>query len=937
MGRRAVLNKTYSDDSGSFVLRGIPEGQDVSVEVAKSGFVTRRIEIKSGELLRRSKVRIELSKGHSLAGLLRDEAAQPVAGAKVVLLRGSDRPRATSYSDGEGRFVFANLGEGLYTVVARNVGSVPGRKRVNVPKGEGRIDVGTLVLKEGASLVGEVLDGEGVPIEGAEIFVDRRPGARSMGLDGRSRMEAAAVSDADGRFVVHELGAGERVQLEVWREGFLPGVVGGVEAPNHEPLQIILRPAARLSGRVVDEAGKGIADVGVAVFRSDIEESAASGRWLIFTDGEGYFRFDDLRPGRVKLSVRAPRYQPADLPDVALSGGGTDEPLEIVLQRGAVIEGKVLSADGEPVIGATVRVLGEGASAPGVDFLSGWAETDGDGFFRLDSVTPGKRAIEVSHLDHPRAVLSIEVENGSQWLDVRLKDARHSTISGVLIDGGEAGASLGGVRVALTPVNGGRMYASESGPDGSFLIDKVVDGLYRVVVSRGELRVKHPRDPIRVTGPVEHLQVVLDSGARVAGRILGLPPEDFLDLRVVAYSAWRTSRGDVDAASGQYAVDGLTPGVWRITATDAHGRVAEGSLTLEDGSEEERLDLTFEPGVMLTGVVLDNGQPLAYARVALRGEGRRQDRGESCDEDGRFQFDSVSPGRYVLVIHRAGGAMRPRGMAVHVQEIELLADEELVIDVSTVALTGEVRDPEGKPISGARVAFEHVSQPATEVGPRYLTGADGRFALDSVPSGTWRLRAEKAGFGSIRRVVEARPGEEVFVELTLEPTTGLVLDLQGSPATLPPRVAVRVCAVDDSAALAIEGWHPTGEGGRVHLPIVPPGRWQVFVRGLTGGLVGLVPEAVVPGPPVAVQLLDVGWLEIAIPSLQGTASAAGLRIDDAMGRPACAAPPQAIRGGHAMVELPPGRWHVRVETERGESWEGTSAVAPGARSRLVLE
>ena len=166
---------------------------------------------------------------------------------------------------------------------------------------------------------GRVLDADRRPVEGARVVVvpvdrlrrlaPRLPGTRT---DAQGRFELAApavVRDTWGRLP-------ERPQL--------PAVValapGGLEAvacdtegaPVSGDLELPLRPAGSLTGRVVDEAGHPV--VGARVLVRDADHAPRDGgrpaevlhaALAATTDGDGRFTLGPMWPGAIELSVRA--------------------------------------------------------------------------------------------------------------------------------------------------------------------------------------------------------------------------------------------------------------------------------------------------------------------------------------------------------------------------------------------------------------------------------------------------------------------------------------------------------------------------------------------------------------------------------------------------------------------------------------------------------
>lgn len=115
-----------------------------------------------------------------------------------------------------------------------------------------------------------------------------------------------------------------------------------------------------LSGVVVAEDGRtplpGVEVTLIAVDERPLRGSA----YKAVTDADGRYRLERLQAGRYHVTVQKAGYARLDapeIPEVFLSAGVTREPLNFTLQKGAVIVGRVLDDDGDPVLDAQVIAL----------------------------------------------------------------------------------------------------------------------------------------------------------------------------------------------------------------------------------------------------------------------------------------------------------------------------------------------------------------------------------------------------------------------------------------------------------------------------------------------------------------------------------------------------------------------------------------------------
>jgi len=617
----------------------------------------------------------QVTGGRAASGVVVDESGRPVAGAAVSLVSASvsgtdPLPKAGSVisarSDRQGRFT-SRLPAGTWDLQAGAPGRVATVVRgIAVGSGSGPVDLGTVVLRAGAALDGQVVDTRGRPVAGCHVrtlptdMVSTRFLAAGMEDDG-----GETLSGADGGFTLAGLAPGQPVIVHAWREGYTAATLQGVQIPAEKPLRVILKAASRISGRIVDETGSPVSRAQVlAVPEARGPGGAAAGP----LDENGSFVIENVAPGRVTVAVAAPGFLPARRKGVEIAEGKDVGDLEVVVRKGAVVEGRVLTSGGSPVAGAQVRVLP--SREPGDPLLAalGLAEaTSGeDGSYRLEGVPEGRRSLCAEPADRPRAVHELAVQPGTNHLDFQLADGRE--VSGRILD--TAGGPVPGAAVSL--VSSAGVWPAEAGADGGFLISGVPDGTYRLEAEKAGWASARSAEEVRVAGgPVTGLELRLDRGAAIVGRITGLGFEDLSRVQVVASGAAGGQVGNVDY-QGSYRIEALAPGDWIVEAQlSGTGRRAVGKVRLEPGQTQGALDLEFGGGLTLTGVVLQGDRPVAGAAVTVQGPNGGPPHGGMSGPDGRFRVEGVEPGSVEVVVLGKGPPFR--------QPLDLSADREVTL------------------------------------------------------------------------------------------------------------------------------------------------------------------------------------------------------------------------------------------------------------------
>lgn len=940
-----------SAPSGRFRLSGLLADVAYGLQVSSPGFAPARLELPAREAGQPApELRIVLRQGRAAFGTVVDGGRRPVAGARVRLLSsapvdfrkrirlaaGAAERELETATDAAGRFEVKNLPAGTYDllVLARGFArlTVPS---LALPEGNGATDLGTVMLAPGASVRGVVVDLKGNPVEGAEV---RAKGAdrEELPIFSRDPGPVDAVSAADGTFTVDDRSPGESLDLSVSCPGYGTASVPGVAVPAESPVRIVLSANARVSGRVADPQGKPVPRAFVFL----IEKTARSfnGRSVLtsagrfhdgVTDDDGGFAIADVSPGPIELSVQAPRYQEAELKGLEVKPGQDLTGLDVMLPPGAAVEGKVLSPEGRPIADAEVT-LAEASPNEAGSFSPLWATTDSEGQYRIEGVPPGQRTFEARAEGYRRGVRDVEVTPGTRAVDFQLD--RGLEVSGRVVDDG--GNPVPGADVTLIA---GRNYVDAaralSGADGTFRLGGVQDGIYRLITRKEGYTADFQGQPVTVAGaPVSGLEVRLANGATIIGRLSGVEFSQLSRVRITANSPGNPGQVDPE---GNYRIPHLAPGTWTVSAavpdTSLH---AEGTVHLEPGVSEARLDLQLGGGHELRGVVLRNGEPLAGAVLFLDKPGSiASAQSGTADYQGAFRFGGLDNGTYEL------GVSTPNG-ARHSEKIDLAGDREVRIELHTAALSGRVIDAlDSSPVAGAEISLA-----SKELGPLFsnvTTDSRGQFRLLEVGDGAWKLKASREGYAPAEREVQVDGSALDEIEVRMNPTEGVTVEALLASGQPPDRLRVAVLGPDGKTTVA-SGTYPSGENGRTRLSNVPPGSWQLLVESDQSAPVTVA--ATVPGPAVRVLLPPPGQLRVQVPAPANDAAAVKVTLLGSGGPfrnidwSGTVTSEWELRGGTQLfTRVPAGVWQVVARAADGRSWTGTATVTAGGMTEVALK
>ena len=152
--------------------------------------------------------------------------------------------------------------------------------------------------------------------------------------------------------------------------------------------------------------------------------------------------------------------------------------------------------------------------------------------------------------------------------------------------------------------------------DGAFEVTGVPIGEVRVEVAMDGYATRILEDPITVDASGYHgLEIRLESGAVIHGRVLGVGFDELQSVQVMASSRSGRSIASVNF-EGKFRLEHLAEGQWSLVAR-LGSRTAVATVELEPGQKEAEAELEFGDGHTLVGRVLHDDEPLAGARIEL--------------------------------------------------------------------------------------------------------------------------------------------------------------------------------------------------------------------------------------------------------------------------------------------------------------------------------
>ncbi|TQF09360.1 peptide-binding protein [Myxococcus llanfairpwllgwyngyllgogerychwyrndrobwllllantysiliogogogochensis] len=387
---------TVTDAQGAFTLEDVPPGE-IHVAVNHPGsqtHVRERVMVNPGQT---SQVRIQLSSEGTLEGTVKmEDGRAPTGPVTVYALRVKDaRTEAHQISAAADGAWSMRVRAGTYHVAAwlSEAGNQSGdqEKVVEVAAGQTqRVDLRVREAKRALAVT--VLEPNGAPSVSATV----------MGSEaGRSEILLEDMTDASGQVLLVADSLGTKA-LHIWatnggRRGDLLSV-----PDTQRTLVIQLQPGGRLAGAVRSAGGRDIDGFKLVVSSTKSEDDFLSRQELELAGAR--FVVEDVPAGQLAVSVTLPDGRAGKAEATSVAGKTTQ--VDIIVEAGGVISGRLVDATGAPLAAAFVDV--DGLTSP---------PTGADGRFRVEDVAPGEHRLIAWSQKTERAEKTLKLTAGKA-LDV---------------------------------------------------------------------------------------------------------------------------------------------------------------------------------------------------------------------------------------------------------------------------------------------------------------------------------------------------------------------------------------------------------------------------------------------------------------------------------------------------------------------------------------
>ncbi len=521
------------------------------------------------------------------------------------------------------------------------------------------------------------------------------------------------------------------------------------------------------------------------VYGEGLFRVAMDGQFAIRGVGAGSVRLAAFQPGRVRHVSRR-----VTLPRREL--------FEFVVDEGYVeLHGRVVGGvRRKPVAGAALLVH---ALTPGGGRMRVHASTDAEGRFRV-SLPPHRIQLEVTAAGYgPSGIRRVPNVRSGVAIEIALAEA--GTVRGRVTLASD-GRPVPGVPVHAVPLENHEQWIQTfSGSDGGYVLRGLPAGeVFVFAAGRGYFGADLPKlgedfgkEPAVLTvvgGVAQNRDLSVRPGVAVTGRVvdaIGEPvagcsvlaePEGAFPVGELPTPLWLGT--DVSTADGSFTLDTLLPGYsYSFLALAPHGGWSKSVTAHVEAAAPPTPEIRLEPAhwMDVQVVAAEGGAPIAGALVLGGGAYGYTDAG------GRLRLGP-------LLQEHPRVAVRARGFGPHVTTQATSSAQPgpgVRIELQPVGtVEGRVVVPDDALPEDVWVRAHSLEQSGASTPQGVLAGPDGRFRLEGVGAGAWKIQGRLRGRNEALAEANAVAGDHDVV-LTLEPVDGYsvwsvtVLDGAGTP------------------------------------------------------------------------------------------------------------------------------------------------------------
>jgi len=663
-------------------------------------------------------------------------------------------------------------------------------------------------------LEGQVIDQDFTPVANALVAINSNP-------------RRVVETEDDGSFVLSDLPARD-YWLEATDGQRHAGPVALSIRGATEPLILRLRDTQAVNVVVRSASGVPVPQASIAM-RSLLE-------WTAESDAKGAATLAGIGPGVYTLRVSAKGFA-ASSTRYIVSDALATQLAEVVLQGAAMVSGRVVDSEGEPVEGARIQALRASEPFPLEDSRDA-VVSDAKGEFRMHELAGETYRFVTRHSEFATSHSSgVVLHEGSEQRGIEIVLNADAVIRGQVLTPDRK--PIGGADIRLRGLGNvpwRAVHRAYSDADGRFVLSNLpiqeaeLLALNEVGASETTQVSVEPGEPTEI-------ELIIEPGAAIAGHVVSSSGEPLPAARILVEPEWTEGLGARDAwalrggqrqiagAGGEFRVRGLPEGRYRLRAIAEHAPASQlersEGVVLETGINDAKIVIPGDGSVVGRVLFADGSAPTVFTVAIVPGPAT-----PFSSSDGEFALSALVGSHQLSVF---GPEFAQTSMTV---DIESKTNLGTITVKRGRSISGRVFDANGAPAEGVEVAAgkllsgdgsklfiaeESISarQTTTDALGRYSIAGLGEHAITIV-----------AGLGASRSNSVRLPGgtESMQLDLKLESMASMsgTITKDGKP------VAETIVIANPVGATSSNFFVVTASDGSFSFEQLSPGGYVVY-------------------------------------------------------------------------------------------------------------
>lgn len=723
---------TVTQVSGAYAF-SLPAGRAYTVRASRTGYSaasqTTQTLTPGSEAVT---VNLSLQENPaSIAGVVTNQAGQPVRQARVEALNGNGEVQFSAQTSSTGAYTLG-LASGTFTVRTSLAGHTTQTSDLTIEAGQALTGVNVTLPENFAVISGQVRSTDNTAVEGALVSISRNEGGNN----------ASRTTGVTGNYSYSRMTTGTYT-VQVSRSGFGSFSVNDLAVTDGQQvsLDVTLVPqTGLLAGEVFDALGNPVAGASVSATGQNTGASRSA-----VTGDDGSFSMGNVAFDTFNLVASASGFSASSAVMVPISEQeptANDIVIDDLVENNGVIAGRIVDS----VTGAGIRQVSVNVTGPAG---SGNAVTNTAGEFEISNLSPGEYQVQATRDGY---------SSFSSSVTLTIADPVDDSVQGeLLLNNGQiagrvtnqAGQSLGqsfGVRALA----GDLLYTTTTNSNGNFRFENMQTGLeYTIETQAVGQGLVNTVSQVELPPGVELLELSDNVVVTVNNAVIrGNAGTGGVELRLVDQATGSVVNVRNSEPDGTFRFRFLPAGSYELTASRSGFVISPDQVEISNLSfgGEQVVNLSAVPniGSIVASAVDSDGNPVGSTSFTAVSADESVIVSRTAGSGGSVTFADLPAGRtYTVRATRDGFAADPASRSVELQT-GASATASFVMQRNLSSIAGTVRRSDTNAgVGEARVTVRNL---ATNVVREVTTPNNGSYQVSNIPEGEYRVVARRSGF-----------------------------------------------------------------------------------------------------------------------------------------------------------------------------------------------